>query len=92
MLQDFLSSRPSAAATRAPQTSAAPSRALDFQPLFSARPAEATLNIVSSRIEAPSETEELEAPEIELVQDNGRIRRIIVTCTCCKTIEIECEY
>lgn len=33
-----------------------------------------------------------DAPQIELVRRDGKIQRIIVTCTCCKRIELDCEY
>jgi hypothetical protein len=32
------------------------------------------------------------SPEIELVTEEGKIRRIIITCTCSERIELECEY
>ena len=31
-------------------------------------------------------------PQVEMVQVEGRIERIIVTCGCGERIEIECEY
>jgi hypothetical protein len=31
-------------------------------------------------------------PQIELIENEGRIERIIVTCTCCKRIELQCQY
>jgi hypothetical protein len=33
-----------------------------------------------------------ETPEIEVIQENGKIRRIVVTCKCCERIELECDY
>jgi hypothetical protein len=38
----------------------------------------------------PAETEP--TPQIELIENNGRVERIIVTCTCCNRIELECQY
>ena len=32
------------------------------------------------------------SPKVELVNRDGQIERIIVTCTCCKRIELECRY
>jgi hypothetical protein len=39
----------------------------------------------------PSGQDETE-PQVELVNQDGRIERIVVTCTCCKRIELRCEY
>jgi hypothetical protein len=33
-----------------------------------------------------------EAPQVELVTEDGKIRRIIITCVCSRRIELECEY
>jgi hypothetical protein len=42
---------------------------------------------------APASAAETDAlPQIELVQNGGKIERIIVTCTCCKRIEMQCQY
>jgi hypothetical protein len=32
------------------------------------------------------------APQVEWVEENGRIARIIVTCSCCQRIELACDY
>jgi hypothetical protein len=32
------------------------------------------------------------SPQIELVQNGGKVDRIIVTCTCCNRIELKCQY
>jgi hypothetical protein len=37
-----------------------------------------------------AETEAL--PQVELVQNGSKVERIIVTCTCCKRIELQCQY
>ena len=31
-------------------------------------------------------------PQIELIENDGRVERIIVTCTCCNRIELQCQY
>jgi hypothetical protein len=31
-------------------------------------------------------------PQIELVNRDGSVDRIVITCTCCKRIELQCEY
>ena len=85
MLQDFLSNRPailSASGTEAPARTAA------FQPLIASR----TAGLGAGNSEPDPEGRHLEAPEIELVRENGQVRRIVVTCTCCEKITIDCEY
>jgi len=63
----------------------APKAETAFRPLFSpaAKPAPAG--------GAGAEVGQDE-PNIELVQNGGKVERIIVTCTCCKRIELKCEY
>ncbi len=31
-------------------------------------------------------------PQVEAVMSSGRVRRIIVTCTCGERVELECDY
>ncbi len=31
-------------------------------------------------------------PSVELITHEGRIEKVIVTCSCCRTIELECTY
>jgi hypothetical protein len=31
-------------------------------------------------------------PQIEVVQEGGRVTKIIVTCKCCERIELDCTY
>jgi hypothetical protein len=93
MLQDFLAGRPTIEGKGRPRT-APTTRDENFQPLFGANARElggspAPRQI--GRIPEP-EPERLEAPQIELVEERGQVRRIIVTCKCCERIEIECEY
>ncbi len=87
MLQDFLANRPS---IQSSATASAPARGGDFQPLFAARPA--GLAGKSSEPDSDLESPRLEAPQIELVREGGQVRRIVVTCTCCEKITIDCEY
>lgn len=45
--------------------------------------------------EAPTpgeEEHEHDAPQIDLVEENGRIEKIIVTCSCGRRTELECSY
>lgn len=91
MLQDFLTGRPSM--TSGSTTPAIPAaRDGAFQPLFATRAAELPSASGTRRIADIPEPELLDAPQIELVEENGVVQRIVVTCTCCRRIEIECEY
>ena len=85
MLQDFLANRPS---IQSHATTNAPERGGGFQPLFATRPA----GLAAKDSEADPESERLEAPQIEIVREAGQVRRIVVTCTCCEKITIDCEY
>lgn len=31
-------------------------------------------------------------PTVEVITHEGRIEKVIVTCSCCRTIELECSY
>ncbi|NBV87552.1 MAG: hypothetical protein EBS01_15080 [Verrucomicrobia bacterium] len=31
-------------------------------------------------------------PSVEVITHEGRIEKVIVTCSCCRTIELECSY
>ncbi len=87
MLQDFLASRTSISP---PDSAEMPPRVSSFQPFFAARAAGLTGK--PTEAEADPDIKRLEAPEIELVEEAGQVRRIIVTCTCCEKITIDCEY
>jgi hypothetical protein len=34
----------------------------------------------------------LDAPKVDLIEENGRVASIIVTCRCCERIELACKY
>jgi len=59
-----------------------------FQPLFSPNAVQSQQLQQATVSEAQSETE----PRIELIQNGGKVERIIVTCTCCNRIELQCQY
>jgi hypothetical protein len=40
----------------------------------------------------PPAAETEPTPQIELIENGGRVERIIVTCTCCNRIELQCQY
>jgi hypothetical protein len=86
-MNSFLENRPTAG--RKDSISAQPAKSeASFQPLFSAgaitaaRPASAS----------SPETKQEAAPQVELIQNDGRVERIIVTCSCCNRIELQCQY
>jgi hypothetical protein len=90
MLKDFLAEH---SAQGAFSRNVAVPGAAGFQPLFA--PGALTPGVPSARSREPLESEahtRREAPEIEVIQENGKIRRIVVTCKCCERIELECEY
>jgi len=35
---------------------------------------------------------QLAEPSVEVITHEGRIEKVIVTCSCCRTIELECSY
>lgn len=34
----------------------------------------------------------LDAPKVDLIEENGRVASIVVTCRCCERIELACRY
>ena len=80
-LQPFLSNRATSAANPDGTPQAAGSGG--FQQLFE-RPAQP---------EAGTEGQSrLDAPQVDLIEENGRIASIVVTCKCCERIELACRY
>ena len=86
MFQELIPSRPVVESNRGE----AATRETQFQPLFAAHAA--ALGAPASRLGSNAMPARLEAPQIELVEEEGKVRRIVVTCTCCEKIELECEY
>jgi hypothetical protein len=87
MLQDFLAGRPSTS-TQSNLPEANPGS--DFRPLLTASVlAEAR---PKSDVTQTAQTTPREEPEVELIEGNGKVQRIIITCTCCQRIELECHY
>jgi len=41
---------------------------------------------------APDDAGREGSPQIELIENGGKLERIIVTCTCCNRIELQCQY
>jgi hypothetical protein len=84
-MQNFLTGRSQHAAEKTARPAAA--SALGFHPLV----APALASAAAERAEPAPTADEME-PRVELVQTEGQIRRIVVTCACCRRIELECEY
>lgn len=34
----------------------------------------------------------LDAPQVDVIEENGRVASIVVTCRCCERIELACQY
>jgi hypothetical protein len=86
-MNSFLENRP-LVARKGAMASASKAAEPGFQPLF------APNVIEKSRVQQPpvSETQAADGPSVELVQNGGKVERIIVTCTCCNRIELQCQY
>ena len=80
-LQPFLSNR--TASETNPDGTPQASRSGDFQQLFG-KPTQP-----EGRTENPSR---LDAPKVDVIEENGRIASIVVTCKCCERIELACRY
>ncbi len=78
-IQSFLSNRTAAAPARSGLADS--STAGGFQRLFEGTP----------QTEG-SGKKHLEAPQVEVIEENGRVVSIVVTCRCCERIEIACRY
>lgn len=91
MLQDFLTGRTALDSDATTQALTA-SRPGQFQPFTTARGTDLTSLGGPGRLPSASASERLDAPQVELIEEEGKVRRIVVTCTCCEKIEIECEY
>ena len=80
-LQPFLSNRAASAANSdgLPQS---PSSG-GFQQLFE-RPAQPGAGA--------GEQSRLDAAQVDVIEENGRIASIVVTCKCCERIELACRY
>ena len=80
-LQPFLSNRATAVGNSGSFSQAASSGG--FQRLFGD----------SARTESAGPVQpRLEAPKVEMIEENGRVASIVVTCKCCERIELSCQY
>jgi hypothetical protein len=80
-IQSFLSNRP--AATPGRGSFSEPAGQGGFQRLFEGAPKEEISGMAKPR---------LDAPQVDVVEENGRVASIVVTCKCCERIEIACRY
>ena len=46
----------------------------------------------SQRAREASQTNQVAEPSVEVITHEGRIEKVIVTCSCCRTIELDCTY
>jgi hypothetical protein len=85
-MNSFLENRPIVAqrGTVIPPPKAEPG----FQPLF----APGAVQSQHAHQAPASQTQQEAEPRIELIQSGGKVERIIVTCTCCNRIELQCQY
>lgn len=79
-MQSFLEGRPVVRA----RTNAASTEPNGFVPFSRAVLPEAGI--------PEQEEHEHDAPQIDLIEKNGRIERIVVTCSCGRRTELECSY
>ena len=77
-IQSFLSNRPAAASGISQGAGSG-----GFQRLFEGVPQTANGVQAAAR---------LDAPQVDVVEENGRVTSIVVTCRCCERIEIACQY
>ena len=89
MLQELLASR-LPAETTSESRMPAPAAQAGFQSFFAARSPELSAGRCSA--DPDLELGHREAPQIEVVREEGQVKRIVVTCSCCEQITIDCEY
>jgi hypothetical protein len=89
-MESFLQNRPSlATASRYVRPAIEPG----FQPfLRPASPGQQEVSSLPSHQANTALTVEEAEPQIQLMDRDGSVERIIITCVCCKRIELQCEY
>lgn len=89
-MESFLQNRPSLATVG--RSTAQPEGSGDFQPFLRPASSPDKAALLNTMIEdSPSDHKDSE-PQIELVRREDCVERIVITCSCCKRIELECEY
>lgn len=87
-MESFLQNRPALAT--ASRYTLQPALEPGFQPFL--RPTSPNDKGTSGpSTDTPLDAQE-DQPQVELVNRDGCVERIIITCSCCKRIELECEY
>lgn len=90
-MESFLQNRPSLA-TAQHYTLQAPVES-GFQPFLRPKtPGSAPAALSSNDATVAELVGDETQPQLELVNREGCVERIIVICTCCKRIELQCEY
>ncbi len=90
-MESFLQNRPALAT--ASRYTLQPAIEPGFQPFLrptSSKEEEASL--VEGEPGSAKPASEKAEPQIELVNRDGAVERIVITCTCCQRIELQCEY
>ncbi len=82
-MQDFLHGRLSCS----PNAGSTPETAPGFVGMENSHPAGNTASPAQAGRTTPAG-----APDVQLVKENGQIRKIIVVCSCGERIELECAY
>jgi len=80
-IQSFLSNRAAAEPGRGGNSQ--PAGSGGFQRLFGGTPQAEGGDGGRSR---------LDAPQVDVIEENGRVVSIVVTCRCCERIELNCQY
>jgi hypothetical protein len=88
-MESFLQNRPLATAgsfTKLSESSG------EFQPFLRPSLSQDKSSALTSGIDNSQNGHVGDEPKIELVNRKGCVERIVITCSCCKQIELECEY
>jgi hypothetical protein len=88
-MESFLQNRPSLATVEPSPRSAAADTG--FQPFLRAASLREKAPLLGANSPTNAGAEGTE-PEIELLNRDGCVDRIVITCACCKRIELQCEY
>lgn len=89
-MESFLQNRPSLATVSCSKPKAETGG--DFQPFLRPASAPDKAALLNTMIEDSPSAQEGSEPQIELVRGEDCVERIVIVCSCCKRIELECEY
>jgi hypothetical protein len=88
-MESFLQNRPALATVEASPRAATADTG--FQPFLRATSVREKAPLLGAEGLANASPDEAD-PQIELVNRDVSVDRIVITCTCCKRIELQCEY